>query len=58
MIILSMKCSYEGGGADVLSTQTTSDAEGPPIHPTSKLQAVNYQLAMLSSSEVKLAVFW
>ena len=37
MIILSMKCSYEGDGSDVPSTQTTSDSEGPPIHPVSKL---------------------
>ena len=37
MIILSMKCSYEGGGSDVPSTQNTSDTEGPPIYPASKL---------------------
>ena len=38
MVILSMKSSYEGGGSDVPSTQTISDPEGPPIHPTSELK--------------------
>ena len=37
MIIISMKC----GGVDVPITQTTSDPEGPLIHPASKLLSIN-----------------